>query len=154
MKGGKYVLVALGLAMVLSLPLIGMALSTPKADVYAHALSRGPLKVTLLPPLAMRTEWYGGAVIPIRVSVTDHDEPNGTSGANVTVWVNGVAAASSGAVNMGNVMKEMGGGLYQFNLNTKPYPAGPGSEPIPIKVLATKATEDRNGGFDIEIHLN
>lgn len=139
--------------MVLSLPLIGMALAAPRVDVTAHALSREPLAIKLLPPLAMRTDFYGGAVIPIKILLTDPDDGTGIAGANVTVWVDDVAAASPGAVNMGNTMKDLGGGMYMFNLNTKPYPAGPGSPLIDVKILA-KAGEDRGGVADVLLSLD
>lgn len=146
-------LAALGMAMVLSLPLIGMALATPKADVAAHALTREPLVITVLPPLAMRTDFYGGSVIPVKILLTDPDDGTGIAGANVTVWVNGDPASSHGAVNMVNVMKDMGGGLYMYNLNTKPYPAGPGSAPIDVKIVAI-GMEDRGGEVDLLLSLD
>lgn len=154
MKGSRMVMVALGIAVVLSMPVMGLALATPNAGVVAaHSLTREPLVITPLPPISIRTVFYGGSVIPVRIMLTDPDDNSGILGANVTVWVNGVAGASPGNVNMGNSMKELGGGMYQFNLNTKPYPAGPGSEPSVIKVLA-KASDDRQASWEVTVSLS
>jgi hypothetical protein len=46
------------------------------------------------------------------------------------------------AMARGHTFTDLGDGYYQFNLNTKPYPAGPGSEPIFITIDVV-ATEDR-----------
>jgi len=140
------VFAALGLMAVLSLPALGMPVA-----------ARDPLEIKLLSPLANRSEWYGGAVIPLRVNVTDPDFGSGDlgegrEGANVTVWVNAQPATGTG-LNMGNVMKDMGGGIYQFNLKTKPYPAGPGTEPIHIVIIA-ETGDDHAGEIEVLIHLN
>ncbi len=140
MRRSIAIFAALGLMAVLSLPALGVPVA-----------ARDPLNITLLPPLAMRTEWYGGAVIPLRVNVTDPDE-GPREGANVTVWVNGQAATGTG-LNVGNMMKDMGAGIYQFNLKTKPYPAGPGSDPIVISIIA-ETGDDHAGQIDVIVSLN
>lgn len=152
MRKSTMIVVAIGLAMALSLPILGMTLAAPKATMTAQITDREGLHIKLLPPLLGKTEWYGGAVIPVRVLVTEPDESN-LVGASVTLWVNHMPAASPGNVNMGNNFTEMGKGIFQFNLNTKPYPAGPGSEPITLDII-TQASDDRTTGLELLIHLN
>ena len=66
---------------------------------------------------------------------------------------NGQPAASPGNVDMGNMMKDAGSGRYLFNLDTKPYPAGPGSSPIKISITA-KSPDDRSGALDVMVSLD
>jgi hypothetical protein len=131
---------ALGMVAVLALPALGMP-----------AAARESFRITVLAPLAMTNEWHGGAVIPIRVNVTDPDV-GGREGASVIVLVNTEPATSPGKASMGNMMKDMGAGIYQFNLDTKPYPAGPGSEPIHIVIIA-EAPDDHAGEIEILVSL-
>ena len=146
MRRSIAVFVALGFMAALSLPALGMPVA-----------ARDPLEITLLSPLAGRSEWYGGAVIPLRVNVTDPDWGEGDTGegreaANVTVWVDGQPATGMG-LSVGNKMKDMGDGIYQFNLNTKPYPAGPGTEPIRITFLA-ETGDDHGADLEVMVSLN
>lgn len=140
MRRSIAIVAALGIMAVLSLPVLGMPVA-----------ARDPLDIKLLSPLVGRTSWYGGAVIPVRVNVTDPDE-GPREGAHVTVWVNGQPATGVG-LSTGNVMKDLGAGQYQYNLNTKPYPAGPGSDPIDISIIA-EFGEDHAGQIDVIISLN
>lgn len=140
-------LMAIGLALAFAVPVLGSALT------FNAAAGAGPgkLDVTLLAPLAGKTQWYGGAAIPVKVTVVD---PDGEGfDANVTLWVNGEPATARGGLNMDNSFKFMGENIYQYNLDTRPYPAGPGSAPIVIKVLATEV-EDHEGMVEVSIHLN
>lgn len=149
----RMALLALGIAAILSMPVFGIALATPAADVVANIqVHQDSLRVKLLAPLADRSDWYGGTVIPVRVLVTDEDNAS-VSNATVTIWVNGTAATSPGHSFMGNTMVLAHDGMYQFNLETKPYPAGPGSSPITITIKAT-TPEDKTGGLAIIVSLN
>lgn len=135
-------LVVFGVAIALSVPILGPTLVAPRATLGAHELHRGEgVNVVFLAPVANRSDFYGGQVIPIRIDLTDNDDSD-VLGANVTVWVNGEPATSIGLPAMGNKMVEIHPGIYQFNLNTKPYPAGPGSQPIDLGILA-KVPDDR-----------
>ena len=136
MKKTRKIVVTLALVMVLAMPVLGLSLAAPKATNTAHALRFGEgVTIDFLAPLKNRTDFYGGAVLPVKVLVIDNDDAP-AKGANVTIWVNNLPATSVGALNTGNQMKNLQGGLYMYNLNTKPYPAGPGSPPITIKVIA------------------
>ncbi len=152
----RMTIVALSLAAILSVPMFGIALAAPATNVVANEQkgTADALTVELLPPLENRSTWYGGAVIPIRVVVLDEND-TALANVNVTVWVNGVPGTSPGHSFMGNKMMNTHDGVYQFNLETKPYPAGPGSDPIVIRVLAIAANhDDRTGEVLISVALN
>ncbi len=137
-------LVAIGLALVMSLPAFGTILAAPRAVITAHDLHRGEgVNIVFLAPLAGRDDFYGGQILPIRINLQDLDDSD-ILGANMTVWVNGQPATSVGlpASGSGNNMVETHPGFYQFNLDTRPYPAGPGSQPIDLGILA-KVPDDR-----------
>ena len=140
MRKSRMRVVALGLATILSLPVLGMALAAPRESMTARILKGEAIDITVLPPLAKRTTWYGGAVIPVKVLVVDPDEGIVENG-NVTLWVNEMPATSPGNANVDNNFTYIGEGMYQFNLNTKPYPAGPGSEPIKIDILVVMSDD-------------
>lgn len=152
MRKSSMIVVAIGLATALSIPVFGMTLAAPETHYVAQILKREPLDVKLLPPLQMRTEWYGGAVIPIRVIVSDPDE-GGVAGATVGIWVNDLPGTSPGSVDMNNMLKDLGRGVYMFNLDTKPYQAGPGSQPIKI-VISASAPDDHTGQLEKFVTLN
>lgn len=144
MKKSRMIMAALGVAVIIGVPILGASVAPARESVAAHSLrhTEGGLGIVWLAPLANRTEFYGGAVIPVRIMLLDEDA-TAIEKANVTVWVNDLPASSPGAVNAANMMKNLHGSLYIFNLDTKPYQAGPGSPPIALKVLA-KAPDDRN----------
>ncbi len=136
MRKTQKIAVAMALVIVMAMPVLGLSLAAPKTAAPVHALRFGEgVTIDFLAPLANRTDFYGGAVIPVKVLIIDNDDVP-AKGANVTIWVNDQPATSVGALNTGNHMKNLQGGLYMYNLNTKPYPAGPGSPPITIKVMA------------------
>jgi len=149
-----FVIAAIGLAIVMSLPAIGTTMTMSKESLSAHTLrhGEGALGVSPLPPLKDLTDFYGGATLPLRVLVTDADE-TGIIDAEVTVWVNGEPATSTNHPEMGNTMTRLNGNLYQFNLDTRPYPAGPGTEPIVLLIVAM-TPDDRSFEFSTEITLN
>lgn len=131
---------------------ISLALALPIVAISAAA--RGdPLTVTIQSPVKNRTTWYGGAVIPVRILVTDpNDNESALDDANVTLWVNNLPATGPGMSQMNNTFTNLGGGYYQFNLNTKPYPAGPGSEPIFI-TIDVQTADDREHQVDFFMAL-
>lgn len=143
MKKSRIIMAALGVAVIVGVPILGASVAPARESVAAHSLrhTEGGLGVTWLAPLADRTDFYGGAVIPVKILLTDEDG-GPITGANVTVWVNDLPASSPGAVNVGNMMKNTHDSVYMFNLDTKPYQAGPGSPPIALKILA-KSPDDR-----------
>lgn len=152
MRNIQKLAVALSVVIVLAMPVVGLSLASPKTVVPAHALRMGEgVTVDFLAPLADRTSFYGGSVIPVRVLVIDNDDVP-TKGANVTIWVNDMPAKSPGVVDTGNQMKNLRGGMYMFNLDTKSYPAGPGSLPIVIKV-SVFVPEDHPVEEEVEISL-
>jgi hypothetical protein len=148
------IVMAVVLAVAVSMPVLSITMAAPSTHI-ARAMEdeRGDLEIKLLAPLAGRTQWYGGAVIPVKVLLTDSDDGSPVVGANVTIWVNNVAAAGPGKSMVGNVFIDLGDGMYQFNLNTKPYPAGPGSPMFVFDVIA-KAPDERGIGLPVSIHLN
>ncbi len=134
---------AVGLAIALSAPVIGATVTARGGD---------PLKVTILPPLANKTSWYGGAVLPVRIHVADPDDNSPIEGANATLWVNNQAATGRGMSVTNNTFREIGAGDYQYNLDTKPYPAGPGSVRILLTITVT-APDDRTIDVDLLLSL-
>ncbi len=133
--------VALGLAFAIGTPMLGIAQVAAATD---------GLEIMIMHPVEGRTFWYGGAVMPVVVSVTDNGNP--VTDANVTLWVNGVAASGPGKAMDANNFVNLGGGMYQYNLNTKPYPAGPGSEPIMVEVMAEMGTMSATLEFNMVLH--
>ncbi len=130
------------IVLALSVPVLGTSLAGPRQAIGAHELHRGEgVNIVFLAPLANRSDFYGGQVMPIRIDLTDIDDSD-ILHANMTVWVNGQPATSIGLPGMGNNMVETHPGIYQYNLNTKPYPAGPGSAPIDLGILA-QTPDDR-----------
>ena len=145
------IVLAIGLAVVMSMPVLGI-MTVPRAQKASMSVEREDLHIELLAPLQGKTQWYGGAVIPVKVMLTDPDD-NVVTGANVTLWVNGTAATSPGKSFVGNTFLDLGGGMYQYNINTKPYPAGPGSPDFVMEITA-KAPEDRTVDLSVSLHLN
>ncbi len=143
MRRATMLVMSVGLAFALSMPVLG-----------ATVLARGgdPLNVTILPPVSNRDSWYGGAVMPIKILVTDPDDNSSIENANVTLWVNDLAATGPGKSMMNNTFVDLGGGYYQYNLETKPYPAGPGSPKIEITITVI-APDDRTRDVDILMSL-
>jgi len=137
------VAIAVGLSIALSTPILGLTVAARGGD---------PLNVTILPPVKDRTSWYGGAVIPIKILVTDPDDNSSIENANVTLWVNNNPATGPGKSQMNNTFVDLGEGYYQYNLNTKPYPAGPGSQPIFI-TITVMAPDDRTLDVDFFMAL-
>jgi len=87
-----------------------------------------------MPPISKRTDFYGGAVIPLKFQLFDSNGKT-ISDATATVWVNGEPGTSSGHANMGNMFRyDVKAEMYIYNLNTKPLPAGPGSAPSTITI--------------------
>lgn len=153
MERTRKAIIAFGIAMILGAPVFGFAMAAPVASVPASIMHHQELlTLTLMPPLAQRTSWYGGAVIPLLVSVWDENE-NSISNATVTVWVNGFAATSPGHTFMGNTMKYAHGSVYFYLLATKPYPAGPGSSPIVITIQATTPDDFFGGSLTVSVSL-
>jgi len=148
------IMVAVAMAVAVSMPVLSIAVAAPNTHI-AKALEdeRGDLKLTLLKPLAGKTQWYGGAAIPVRVLLQDGDEGPVLAGANITLWVNEAPATSVGRSMMGNVFTDLGDGMYQFNLDTKPYPAGPGSPMFEFTIVA-HSLDERSIGYPVSIHLN
>ncbi len=141
-------IVALGLSFSFGISMLGIGpLATP---ITASALANDGLGITLMHPVEGRTFWYGGAVMPVVVSLSDNG--NAVTDANVTLWVNGAAASGPGKAMVGNSFVNLGEGLYQFNLNTKPYPAGPGSEPITVEVMASVGSISATLEFSMVLH--
>ena len=143
MRRSTMVLMAVGLSVALSTPILGLTVAARGGD---------PLVVKILPPLENKTSWYGGAVIPVKIFVADPDDGSPILDANATLWVNNVPATGPGKSMMNNTFVNLGGGYYQYNLNTKPYPAGPGSERIEI-TITVMASEERTLDTDILLAL-
>lgn len=152
LRRSAIIAVALSLAVVLGVPILGMNLAVTSTPTTAHILKGDVLHMELLPPLLKRTSWYGGAVIPVKVLLTDPDDGSIVDNATVKLLVNDMPAASPGKVNVGNNFTYLGDGIYQFNLNTKPYPAGPGSAPIKIGITAM-AWEERSASLELSMSL-
>lgn len=150
MNRSNKVLATLGLTMALSLTVIGMTLAAPKTHVATTLVERESLDMKLLAPLEKRTSWHGGAVLPVRVFLKEPDKP--LSGANVTISVNDMPGTSIQSVDQGNNFTDLGGGFYQFNLDTRPYQAGPGSEPINI-VIIVHSPDDRTASIEKTLSL-
>lgn len=139
------VAIAVGLSLALSTPILGLGVAARTID---------PLTVTVLPPVKDRTFWYGGAVMPVKVLVTDPDDNESpVAGANVTLWVNENPATGPGNSQMGNTFRDLGGGYYQYNLDTKPYPAGPGTAPIIVLIMVI-APEDHEDDATVIMPLH
>ncbi len=155
MKNGLKLILALGMVFAMSMPVLGLSLAAPKAAVPVHELRFGEgLTIDPLAPFSKRDDFYGGQVLPVRVLLTDNEDAL-VSGANVTIWVDGQPGASPAGVNSGNHLKELHAGLYMFSLDTKPYPAGPGSPPITIMIRASvPGDEDHPADFEKMITLD
>ncbi len=167
MRKTTAIVCAVGVALLLSIPMLSIAMAAPVGNVIAvvQSTDHEKLDIKVLPPLAARTisdtpetleaVWYGGAVIPIRILVTDPDGATlEVSNATVTVWINGtVPATSVGMMSTGNTMTHLYGGVYQFNLNTKGLPAGPGAPEVSV-LLSASAFEDHVGGVSIGLILH
>ena len=142
MRKSIMAVIAIGIVLALSVPVFGMAASSHRTTVDARTMHRNEgVNIVFLAPVANMTSFYGGATLPVRVLLQDTDDSL-ISGANVTILVNGQPATSTVKMMTGNTMIEIHYAVYLFNLNTKPYPAGPGSAPIDIGVLA-KLPDDR-----------
>ncbi len=141
--------VAFGLAFAFAAPILGVALSAA-SPIAARTAADDSLTITLMPPVQGRTFWYGGAVMPVIVLITE----NGTAvtNASATLWVNGTAAMGPGKAFTGNMFLNLGEGMYQYNLNTKPYPAGPGSAPIMVEVMAQAGAMSATLEFNMPLH--
>jgi len=132
---------------------MSLALALPIVALSVAARGGDPLTVTIQPPVKNRTTWYGGAVIPVRILVTDpNDNESALDNATVTLWVNNLPASGPGKSQTNNTFINLGGGYYQYNLETKPYPAGPGSEPIFITIDVV-AADDRELQVDFFMAL-
>jgi hypothetical protein len=105
--------------------------NTPVASTTANGYT-----LTALSPISIRTDFYGGATIPVKFTLTDQNG-NIVSDAQATIWVNGAAGTASGNSNSGNSFRyDTTAMMYIYNLNTKPYPAGPGSPTSTITIKA------------------
>jgi len=117
-------ILALGIAVLAIAPVI---LATP-------ARADNGIQFVAMPPISKRTDFYGGAVIPLKFQLFDSNGKT-ISDATATVWVNGEPGTSSGHANMGNMFRyDVKAEMYIYNLNTKPLPAGPGSAPSTITI--------------------
>lgn len=131
------------------------ALCAPVLGMTVIARGGDPFIVDVLAPIKGKTSWYGGAAMPIRIHVSDADHANESLvGATVTLWVNNIAGTGVGKSRvLGNNFTELGQGDYMFILDTRPYPAGPGSESILI-TMTVSAPDERTQDVDLFIHLN
>lgn len=117
-----------------------------KGSVPAVSSTENGYTFTALSPISFVTDFYGGATLPVKFMLTD-ENGSAVTDAQATIWVNGAAGTASGHSNSGNSFRydpsEM---LYIYNLNTKPYPAGPGSptSTITIKVVVGDTTLTEN----------
>ncbi len=148
------IMLALGLVMVMSMPVMSLTMAAPRTNV-AKVMDneRGDLDLTLLAPVEGRTFWYGGAAMPVRVMLTEHDDGTSVVGANITLWVNGTAGVPRIKGMTTNVFVDMGDGMYMFILDTRPYPAGPGSPTFKFDIVAN-APDDRSVGITVELMLH
>ena len=152
-KGRKY---AIGLvaAAVVSLAMLVLLTVSTVAPVAATSTKNAPappvvvngFTLTALSPISTLTDFYGGATLPVKFMLTD-PQGNIVTDAQATIWVSGAAGTASGHSNSGNNFRfDSTAMMYIYNLNTKPYPAGPGSPTvtITIKVVVgeTTLTED------------
>src|SRR5512136_1843551 len=147
--------IGLAAAMLLSLAMLAIVAVSAVAPVSAASATNAakgnmPLAsstvngytFTALSPISIRTDFYGGATIPVKFMLTDQDG-NVVTDAQATIWVNGAAGTASGNSNSGNSFRfDPSAMLYIYNLNTKPYPAGPGSptSTITIKIVVGGTT--------------
>jgi hypothetical protein len=144
----KTALVGLGVALLLSLPLA--------AAIPANVAAQGD---TIVPgaPISFMTKYYGGATLPVKFMLID-PEGNPIGDANATVWVwwpglsSPIPGTASGKSNMGNSFRFLPDDMmYIYNLNTKPFPAGPGSGEVTITI---KVTEPAQVEWSTMIHFD
>ncbi len=143
-------MVAVALAIAIGTPVLGFAPSVAAPLTARAAQASDGLEIMLQHPVEGRTFWYGGAVMPVVVLLTDNG--NVVTDASVTLWVNGAPATGPGKVMVGNMFNNLGEGLYQYNLETKPFPAGPGSVPIMVEVMASAGGMTATLEFSMVLH--
>ncbi len=154
MEGKRMALIAIGIAMILGAPMFGIAMAAPAASVPVRALHHQELlTITLMPPLSMRTSWYGGAVIPLIVTIFDENSQDVADNVTATVWVNGSPATAPGHMFTDNMMMRLHGDVFLYLLDTKPYPAGPGSSPITIEFMAHSPDDFFGGTLTVMVSL-
>ena len=144
--------------------LVGLCVTLFLAIPFATAIPANVAAAqgyTIVPgnPIAFVTSYYGGATLPVRFTLLN-PEGNPVADANATMWVwwpglpAPIAGTASGKSNlgMGNMFRfDPDGMMYMYTLNTKPFPAGPGSGQVTfiIKVTQPAALE-----WSTMIHLN
>ncbi len=115
------------------------ALLLPVAAVLATpALADSGVQIVPLTPIANRTDFYGGSVLPVKFELVDGNG-NFVNTATATLWVNGDAATTRGNFNTGNTFRIVEDTIYKYNLDTSPLPAGPNSPASTITILVTLA---------------
>ena len=141
MRMTKMAIVAIGMAALFVAP--GLLATQAKAD--------STVTYVAMPPISKRTDFYGGAVIPVKFMLLDgNGQP--ISDAQATIWVNGAPGTSAGHANMGNTFRfDMKSMTYIYNLNTKPLPAGPGSPPSTITVMVVSGTTTLTENFVVTL---
>lgn len=153
-------ILGIGIALLFAVPAVGIAqtgmLSTPNeeathsrttpvADTQENSvveksapmltIEKDGYNMTVYPPIANRTDFYGGATIPVKFQLFD-SKGSSVDNANATLWVNEMNATSSGRSNQGNMFRyDPTDMMYIYNLNTKPLPAGPGSPTSTITIM-------------------
>ncbi len=147
MSRGRRSVIGLVAAAVISLAMLAIVTVSAVAPITATSMTNAantpsaPLTVngytlTAMTPISIRTDFYGGATIPVKFMLTDQNG-NVVTDAQATIWVNGAAGTASGNSNSGNSFRfDPSSMLYIYNLNTKPYPAGPGSPTSTITIKA------------------
>ncbi len=129
---------------------LAVAIGIPALGFAPAVMAQATLDITLMHPVEGRTFWYGGAGMPVVVLLTM--DGNAVTDASATIWVNGVAGTGPGKAMDANNFMNLGDGLYQFNLETKPYPAGPGSAPIMVEVMASAGGMSASLEFNMILH--
>ncbi len=138
----KTALVALGLV-ALSLPLAGVFAMPARAD--------SGYQLVPLAPIADRTLFYGGSVLPVQFMILD-SSGNAVTTATATIWVNGAPGTSVGHLKTDGNNFRLDGVVYIYNLNTKPLPAGPGSPTSTVTIDAMVGTTTLTASFTFNLH--
>ncbi len=154
LRKSNLIMACIGMAILLGAPALAGALPQAQKTVPAQTLRHmeGPLAITFMDPLFKRTDFYGGSVIPVKILLVDEDS-DPIVNATVTVWVNDQPAIGLPHFTDGNTMKNIQGNMYMFLLDTKSYPAGPGSEPITLTIKAV-SPDDHTDTADLSISLD
>ena len=145
----------------LSKALVGLAVMTMLAIPFSTAIpanvAAADTTIVPGPPVSFVTKYYGGATLPLKFMLLD-SEGNPVGDANATVWAwwpglpEPIPGTASGKSNMGNMFRFLPDDMmYIYNLNTKPFPAGPGSGNVTITI---KVTEPAQLEWSTMIHFN